>query len=43
MSKIVDERLKKCQSGWCHTEVTPFSGLVPLSFEAPKLLILKGS
>ena len=41
MSKIVDERVKKCQSGSCHTEVTVFQRLVDSSFAKPNMLILK--
>jgi hypothetical protein len=41
MSKIVDERVKKCQSGSCHTEVTVFQRLVDSSIAKPNMLILK--
>jgi len=43
LSKIVDERLKKCQSGSCHTEVTPLPKPVDSNSGKPNLLILKGA
>ena len=41
LSKIVDERLKKCQSGSCHSEVKPLRRAVSFKFTTSNSLIFK--